>query len=154
MDKEKGFFFRIGWRNIINIRYADDTVLLAESGEELQRLLDVVVEESEKKGLTINKKMECSGRGEARALTSDIRKRLELRSIVCKENDEDFMEREGKQQGELAQRGDLFMIMRQMSFLGHVMSNGELHGKFGTGYKGRKEEKQRKEKGALDVKFE
>ncbi len=52
MNKEMGF--SIGGRNITNIRYADDKVLLAESEEELQRLLDVVVEESEKKGLTIN----------------------------------------------------------------------------------------------------
>jgi len=58
LDKENGF--QIGGHNITNIRYADDTVLLAESVEELQRLLDVVVEESEKKGLAINcKKTEC-----------------------------------------------------------------------------------------------
>ena len=50
----------MGGRNITNIRYTDDTVLLFESEEELQRLLDVVVEENEKKELTINcKKTEC-----------------------------------------------------------------------------------------------
>ncbi len=37
-----------------NIRYADDTLSHGESEEELQRLLNVVVEESENKGLTIN----------------------------------------------------------------------------------------------------
>ena len=36
------------------MRYADDTVSLAESQEDLQRLLDVVVAESERKGLSIN----------------------------------------------------------------------------------------------------
>jgi len=43
-----------------NIRYADDTVLISESEGKLQELLDKVVEESAKKGLTINcKKTEC-----------------------------------------------------------------------------------------------
>ena len=46
--------FVIGGRNMTNLRYADDTVLLAESKEQLQALLDKVVEESRKKGLTIN----------------------------------------------------------------------------------------------------
>ena len=42
------------------IRYANNTVLIAESKKELQDLLDNVVEESKKKGLTINcKKTEC-----------------------------------------------------------------------------------------------
>ena len=42
------------------MRTIGPTVLLAESEEELQRLLDVVVKESEKKGLAINcKKTEC-----------------------------------------------------------------------------------------------
>ena len=46
--------------NISNLRYADDTVLLAESEKELQDLLDKVAEESKKKDLMINcKKTEC-----------------------------------------------------------------------------------------------
>ena len=58
LEKENGL--RIGGHNITNIRYADDTVLLAESEEDLQRLLDVVVQESERKGLSLNcKKTEC-----------------------------------------------------------------------------------------------
>ena len=48
--------FKIGGNNITNIRYADDTTLIAESPAKLQRLLDVVVEESKKKGLSINRK--------------------------------------------------------------------------------------------------
>jgi len=52
--------FVIGGHNVNNIRYADDTVLLAESQEKLQDLLDKVVDASRKKGLTINcKKTEC-----------------------------------------------------------------------------------------------
>ena len=39
-------------RNINNLRYADNTTLMAESEEELKRLLMKVKEESEKAGLT------------------------------------------------------------------------------------------------------
>ena len=41
-------------RNINNLRYADDTTLMAESEEELKSLLMKVKEESEKVGLTLN----------------------------------------------------------------------------------------------------
>ena len=41
-------------RNIINLRYADDTTLMAESEEELKSLLLKVKEESEKVGLKLN----------------------------------------------------------------------------------------------------
>ena len=41
-------------RNINNLRYADDTTLMAESEEELKRLLMKVKEESEKTGLKLN----------------------------------------------------------------------------------------------------
>ena len=45
---------KIGGRNINNLRYADDTTLMAESEEELQSLLMKVKEESEKVGLKLN----------------------------------------------------------------------------------------------------
>ena len=41
-------------RNINNLRYADDTTLMAESEEELKSLLMKVEEESEKVGLKLN----------------------------------------------------------------------------------------------------
>ena len=41
-------------RNISNLRYADDTTLMAESEEELKSLLMKVKEESEKVGLNLN----------------------------------------------------------------------------------------------------
>ena len=41
-------------RNINNLRYADDTTLMAESEEELKKLLMTVKEESEKTGLKLN----------------------------------------------------------------------------------------------------
>ena len=46
---------RIAGRNINNLRYADDTTLMAESKEELKSLLMKVKEESEKVGLTFRK---------------------------------------------------------------------------------------------------
>ena len=45
---------KIAWRNINNLRYADDTTLMAESEEELKRLLMKVKEESEKFGIKFN----------------------------------------------------------------------------------------------------
>ena len=45
---------KIAGRNINNLRYADDTTLMAESKEELKRLLMTVKEESEKVGLKLN----------------------------------------------------------------------------------------------------
>ena len=45
---------KIARRNIINLRYADDTILMAESKEELKSLLMKVKEESEKAGLELN----------------------------------------------------------------------------------------------------
>ena len=44
----------IAERNINNLRYADDTTLMAESEEELKRLLMKVKEESEKTSLKLN----------------------------------------------------------------------------------------------------
>ena len=45
---------KITGRNISNLRYADDTTLMAESEEELKSLLMKVKEESEKVGLKLN----------------------------------------------------------------------------------------------------
>ena len=45
---------KIAWRNINNLRYVDDTTLMAESEEELKSLLMKVKEESKKVGLELN----------------------------------------------------------------------------------------------------
>ena len=45
---------KIAGRNTNNLRYADDTTLMAESEEELKNLLTKVKEESEKVGLKLN----------------------------------------------------------------------------------------------------
>ena len=43
---------KIAWRNINNLRYVDDTILMAESEEEVKSLLLTVKEDSEKAALT------------------------------------------------------------------------------------------------------
>ena len=52
---------KIAGRNINNLRYADDTTLLAEREEELKSLLMKVKEENEKVGLKLNAKIMASG---------------------------------------------------------------------------------------------
>ena len=52
--KETQAGIKIAWRNINNLRHADDTTLMAESEEELKSLLMKVKEESEKVGLKLN----------------------------------------------------------------------------------------------------
>ena len=46
--------YKIVWKNINNLRYADDTTLMAESEEQLKSLLMKVKEESEKVGLKLS----------------------------------------------------------------------------------------------------
>ena len=51
---------RVGGNNINNLRYADDSVLIAESEGKLPNLLTTVVIKSENKGIQLNaKKTEC-----------------------------------------------------------------------------------------------
>ena len=45
--------YKIGGRNVNNLRYVDDTTLMAESKEKLKRLLMRVKEENEKAGLSL-----------------------------------------------------------------------------------------------------
>ena len=55
---------KIARRNINNLRYADDTTLMAESEEELKSLLMKVKEETEKVGLKLNiQKMKITASG-------------------------------------------------------------------------------------------
>ena len=53
MDEEQAGI-KTAWRNINNLRYADDSTLLAESKEELKNFLMKVKEASEKAGLKLN----------------------------------------------------------------------------------------------------
>ena len=54
MKDEAQAGIKIAMRNINNLSYADDTTLMAESEEELKRLLIKVKERSEKAGLKFN----------------------------------------------------------------------------------------------------
>ena len=54
LDWKKQAGIKIAGRNINNLRYADDTTLMAESEEELKSLLMKVKEESERVGLKLN----------------------------------------------------------------------------------------------------
>ena len=60
---------KIAGRNINNLRYADDTTLMAESEEELKSLLMKMKEESEKVGLKLN--IQKMSLGELRELVMD-----------------------------------------------------------------------------------
>ena len=62
---------KIGGRNMNNLRYEDDTTLMAESEEELNSLLMKVKEESEKIGLKLNIK-------KLRSMDMSLKKLLEL----------------------------------------------------------------------------
>ena len=53
LDEAQAGIKNVG-RNISNLKYADDAILMAESKEELKNLLVKVKEESEKVGLTLN----------------------------------------------------------------------------------------------------
>ena len=52
--KEAQAGIKIAWRNINNLRYADDTTLMAESEEEVKSLLMKMKEESQKVVLKLN----------------------------------------------------------------------------------------------------
>ena len=64
---------KISGRNINNLRYADDTTLMAESEEELKSLLMKVKKESEKAGLTLNiQKTKIMASGPITSLQIDV----------------------------------------------------------------------------------
>ena len=64
---------KIAGRNINNLRYADDTTLMAKSEEELKNLLMKVIEESEKAGLKLNiQKMKIMASGPITSLQIDV----------------------------------------------------------------------------------
>ena len=47
---------KVGGRNVNNLRYAEDTTRIAGSNDDLQRMLDKVIMESEKAGMQLNTK--------------------------------------------------------------------------------------------------
>ena len=63
MQEEAQAGIKIAGRNINNLRYADDTTLMAETEEELKSLLMKVKVESEKVGLKLIQKMKIMASG-------------------------------------------------------------------------------------------
>ena len=74
---------KIARRNINNLRYADDTTLMADSQEELKSLLTKVKEESEKVGLKLNiQKTKIITSGPITSWQIDGEKRWKQRKIL------------------------------------------------------------------------
>ena len=84
---------RIGGRNIWNLRYADDTTLLAKSKEELEHLAVSVEENSEVYGLTINRKktnvMAVNGEGSVQIAGTELERveRFKYLGSIIKNDD-------------------------------------------------------------------
>ena len=83
INEHKGV--KVNGHSITNLRYADDTVLVAGSENELQAALDIVTEESGKRGLELNaKKTECmviSKKGQNPLVTSGAKARTSHNQI-------------------------------------------------------------------------
>ena len=76
---------KIAGRNINNLRYADDTTLMAESEEKLKSLLMKVKEESEKVGLKLNiqkTKIMASGPTTSQKIDGEKNGNISLRSKI------------------------------------------------------------------------
>jgi len=68
---------KVNGQNINNLRYADYTVLIADSEKQLQRILNTVIKESERKGLELNvKKSEC--------MVVSKKQQIPIHNISCK----------------------------------------------------------------------
>ena len=75
---------KIGGRNINNLRYADDTTLMAESNEELKSLLMKMKEESEKAGLKLNiQKTKIIASGPIASWQIDGETMVTVRDFIC-----------------------------------------------------------------------
>ncbi|GFO14056.1 protein smg8 [Plakobranchus ocellatus] len=98
---------KVGGQNINNLRYADDTVLIAENKDDLQKLLNIVEEESRKKGLELNSK-----RTEVMKNAPDTLDRKENERVLNEANKRRSLVRTIRK--------------RQATFLGHVMRRGKL----------------------------
>ena len=74
---------KIAWRNINNLRYTDDTTLMAESEEGLKSFLMKVKEESEKAGLKLNiQKMRIMASGPITSWQTDVETMETVRDFV------------------------------------------------------------------------
>ena len=98
---------------INNLRYADDTVNIAESKNQLQQLMDTVVEESEAKGLFLNS---------AKSFTMVFSKSEHVTNV-------EVLRRANTKRKLLSE-----MINRQVKFFGQFMRKEEMENLVTTGY--------------------
>ena len=80
----------IAGRNINNLKYVDDTTLMAESEEELKSLLMKVKEESEKVGLKLNIKMKIMASGPTTSWQIDEETMKTVRDFIFLEKHQFF----------------------------------------------------------------
>ena len=75
---------KIGGSNINNLRYADDTTLMAESEEKLKSLLMKVKEESEKVGLKLNiQETKIMASGPIISVKTSFKPGLKAETLLC-----------------------------------------------------------------------
>ncbi|GFO01374.1 retrovirus-related pol polyprotein from type-1 retrotransposable element r2 [Plakobranchus ocellatus] len=153
---------KVGGQNINNLRYADDTMLIAENKEDLQKLINIVEEESRKKGLELNsKKTEvmcyiepvlmygC----EAWTISKQIQNELEATEIwflrrmlripwTAKKTNKRVLNEVNKRRSRVRT-----IWKRQATFLGHVMRRGKLEHLVTTGkFEGKRSRGRQREK--------
>ena len=94
---------KISGRNINNLRYTDDTTLMAESEEELQSLLMKVKVESEKVGLKLNiQKTKITASGPITSWEIDGKQWKQCQTLFCSSRDGYLLELTGWTQGSQA----------------------------------------------------
>ena len=115
--------FRVGDTVINNLRYADDTVIIADTEEELQQLIDIVVRESENKGLYLNGSNSFTM---VFSKSTVIMLRISYKDKVTNE--------EGLRRAKVDRTLMKDIVKRQMEFFGHVIRKEELENLVVTGF--------------------
>ncbi|ROT72460.1 endonuclease-reverse transcriptase, partial [Penaeus vannamei] len=82
---------KVGGQNINKLRYADDTILIAGNEEDLQSLVNIINEESEKMGIGLNvKKTECMGSSATESCVLKLQEKAAPvpvpQEVVCSQN--------------------------------------------------------------------
>ena len=113
---------KISRRNINNLRYADDTILMAESEEELKSLLIKVKEESEKVGIKLNiQKTKIMASGPITSWQIDWEKMKTLKDFILKVSK---IIADGDCSHEIKRR--LFLGKKAMTNLGSILKSRDI----------------------------
>ncbi|GFO31268.1 endonuclease-reverse transcriptase [Plakobranchus ocellatus] len=124
---------KVGGQNINDLRYADDTVLIPENKDHLQKLLNIVEKESRKKRLELNSKktevMVISRKQESpkcdifinEVKLKQTEKRMPRIPWTAKKTNERVLNEANKKRRSLVRT----IRKRQATFLGHVMRRGK-----------------------------